>query len=164
VDDDRTRLLFGPYATPAFRYGDTARCVIRGEIEIVELTDAPIPWPVGKIGAHKSMILYAGLVRAVRRESAMAVARWWGVTSQTVRVWRKALGVGAITEGTSRLKSECGEEGRRKSHEQSRDAERDAPRREKIRAAKLGKPRPRHVVEAMTRGRIEAANGRRSGE
>src|SRR5262245_63743639 len=34
-----------------------------------------------------------------------------------------------------------------------RDPERDAPRREKIAQAKRGKPRPRHVIEAMRKGR-----------
>ena len=140
--------MFGPYQTPAFDYGDTVQCAIRGEVEAVGLTDAPIPWPVGKRGRGRFLVLYADLARAVRRESALAVARWWGVSDQTVTVWRKALGVGAITEGTSRLKSECGAgQGSRrggKAHERSRDAERDAPRREKIHAAKLGKPRPRH--------------------
>jgi hypothetical protein len=170
VDDaDRCRLQFGPYATPVFRYGDTVACLIRGEIEIVGLTEAPIPWPKGRAGRQRPLILYADLVRAVRRESAQAVARWWGVTPQTVGVWRKALGVGAVNEGTSRLKSESAlgpgvTAGRRKAHEQSRDAAQDSGRREKIRAAREGKTPPRHVIEAMARGRIAAAKRRREGE
>jgi hypothetical protein len=56
-DDEKTRLLFGPYATPAFRYGDTVSCLIRGEIEIVELADAPIPRPVGKRAGRVSASL-----------------------------------------------------------------------------------------------------------
>jgi hypothetical protein len=34
------------------------------------------------------------------------VAHWWGVHRQTVWAWRKALGVGATTEGFSRLRSD----------------------------------------------------------
>jgi hypothetical protein len=33
------------------------------------------------------------LARAVRRESALAVMHWWGVSNVTVIRWRKALGV-----------------------------------------------------------------------
>jgi hypothetical protein len=33
------------------------------------------------------------------------VAHWWGVRPLQVWKWRKALGVGATTEGTSRLRS-----------------------------------------------------------
>jgi hypothetical protein len=72
-----------------------------------------------------------------------------------VRVWRKALGVGATTEGTSRLKaaSASASGSIRVAQEKSRDAGRDAGRREKLRAAKVGRPQPRHVVEAMREGR-----------
>jgi hypothetical protein len=50
-----------------------------------------------------TLILYGDLARAVRRESAVAVAHAWGVTAQTVTKWRRALGVPRATEGTSRL-------------------------------------------------------------
>ena len=103
-DTSRLRLLFGPYTRPPFAYGDDATCEVRGEVEIVELSNGLIPWPVGKRGRGKGLVVYAGLADAVRRESAQAVAHWWGVTPQTVGVWRKALGVGALTEGTRRLK------------------------------------------------------------
>jgi hypothetical protein len=54
-------------------------------------------------------------------------------------------------------KSESFIEGQRKSVKKARDPE----RRRKISESKKGKPRPRHVIEAMTRGRIEAAKRRR---
>src|SRR5687767_11381059 len=41
--------------------------------------------------------------KAVRRESATAVAYHWGVRSQTVSKWRQALGVERWTPGTARL-------------------------------------------------------------
>jgi hypothetical protein len=54
--------------------------------------------------------LAGDLVKAVRRESATAICYWWGVTPQTVSVWRKALEVGRATEGSSRLWRQNAEE------------------------------------------------------
>jgi hypothetical protein len=48
-DADRFRLL-GKYRTPRFRIGRTVFCEVRGEMVITGMTDAPIPWPVGKKG------------------------------------------------------------------------------------------------------------------
>jgi hypothetical protein len=100
-------------------------------------------------GIARSLVLYGALADAVRRESAEAVAYWWGVTAQTVTAWRKALGVGQYNEGTRRLKSEV--------HAPLLDAAREASlptlgspeRRAKIAASMKGKPRPPHVVEAV---------------
>jgi hypothetical protein len=39
---DRFKLLFGPYRTPRFRYGDVVFCEMRGEVKIVGLTNGPI--------------------------------------------------------------------------------------------------------------------------
>jgi len=47
-DDDRFKLLFGPYRTPVFKYGDDAFCELRGDVILCGLTDAPIPGPTGK--------------------------------------------------------------------------------------------------------------------
>ena len=47
ANSERFRLL-GTYATPAFQYGDIVEDERRGEVEIVALTDAPIPWPTGR--------------------------------------------------------------------------------------------------------------------
>jgi hypothetical protein len=49
-DADRFKLLFGPYQTPRFRYGQAVSCQARGEVTVCGLTDATIPWPVGKRG------------------------------------------------------------------------------------------------------------------
>jgi tetratricopeptide (TPR) repeat protein len=46
------------------------------------------------------------LVEAVRRESNLPVCHLWGVSPQTVSLGRKALGVGPVTPGTSRLLSD----------------------------------------------------------
>jgi hypothetical protein len=105
-DADRFRLHFGPYKTPIFKYGDVVICDVRGEVELVGLTGGLIPWPIGKRGRHKAIAVFGALSEAIRRESGVAVAHHWGIDGQTVTVWRRALGVGATTEGTSRLRSE----------------------------------------------------------
>jgi hypothetical protein len=81
-----------------------------------------------------------------------------GVGVGSVWQWRKALSVGATTAGTSRLRRDhfaepWAQAARARAHAQSRDGGADAGRRAKIAAAKRGKPRPRHVIEAMAAGR-----------
>src|SRR5262245_16647749 len=97
--------LLGSYSAPAFRYGEEVEDERRGTVRVVGLSSAPIPWPGGQQGRRKTLILYGALADAVRRESAAAVAHHWGVGHDTVWKWRKALGVGQMTEGTRRLKS-----------------------------------------------------------
>jgi hypothetical protein len=169
MPDARQQLLFGPYKTPHFRYGSVVMCELRGEVELVGLREAPIPWPVGRrVGRHGSsrgLVLYAGLARAVRQETSLAVAHWWGVTGQTVTIWRKALGVGPTTTGTSvpRARVMLGEQGQR-MRELGRAKHRDPERCAKIAAARRGKPRPAHVVEAIRRahtGRVPTEETRR---
>src|SRR5262249_37412765 len=101
--------LLGRYRTPRFAYGAVVRCARRGDVRIVGLSEAPIPWPIGQTlpkGRARSLVLYGALAEAVKRESSEAVAYWWGVTAQTVTIWRKALDVGRMTEGTTALMSE----------------------------------------------------------
>jgi hypothetical protein len=100
---DPTRLLFGPYRPPRCRLGRALVCEVRGEVTVCGITDARIPWPVGKRGRARSLVVCGGLAKAVRRESGLAVCHWWGVTPQTVTKWRKALGVGRVTAGTRRV-------------------------------------------------------------
>jgi hypothetical protein len=45
TDDDRFRLLFGPYTTPAFEYGDAVFCEVRGPVIVCGLS-AGRPWTV----------------------------------------------------------------------------------------------------------------------
>jgi transposase-like protein len=52
-----------------------------------------------------SPVLCGDPVKAVRREAEVAVAHHFGVHKSTVRSWRRALGVGRVTEGTHRLAS-----------------------------------------------------------
>jgi hypothetical protein len=70
------RLLFGPCRTPVFKYGDVVICDVRGQVEIVGLTGGRIPWPVGKRGSAKALVLCDALAKAVRCEPAVAVAHF----------------------------------------------------------------------------------------
>jgi hypothetical protein len=132
---------------------------------MVGLSDAPIPWPHFQAGKWHVPVVYGGLGKAVRRESEQAVAPHWGVGHCSVWQWRKALGIGATTEGTSRLRRDhfaepWAEETRQKAWAKARDPE----RRAKIAAAKRGKPRPPYVIEALravNRGRPLSAETRR---
>lgn len=98
-------LIGGPHKLPpSARIGVVHECVVRGELVVTGFTDAPIPWIRGRPREGKgppTLIVCGDLARAVREESAVAVAHWWGVTSRTVTTWRKALGVGPITPGSS---------------------------------------------------------------
>jgi hypothetical protein len=125
-------------------------CPVRAPVEVVGISEAPIPWPQARNHGRPFLIVCGGLARAVRTEAAIAVAHWWGVTPLTVWTWRKALGVGATTPGTSRLRrahalGPAGTAALAKAQAKARDPE----RRAKIAAARRGKPRPRHVIEAM---------------
>jgi hypothetical protein len=146
-------LHFGPYRCPRIRYGAIVRDEVRSRVEICRLTDARIPWPIGKIKWARSMFVYGAHVRAVRKESNTAICYWWGITPQTVRKWRRALGVGMVTEGTRRLwqihaASPEMVEARKRAVAKARDPQ----RRAKIAASRRGKKRPPEVIEAMRRG------------
>jgi hypothetical protein len=145
-DADRFQFLFGPYHAPSCHVGQRVRCLVRGAVVVVGLSDAPVPCPLCRAGKWRVPVMYKGLARAVRQESELAVAHGWGV------------GVGATTAGTSRLRrghfaEPWAQAARAKAHAKRRDAEADAGRRQKIAAAKRGKPRPRHVIAAMAAGR-----------
>jgi hypothetical protein len=151
-DADRYRLLYGPYRMPRCRVGRKLFCAVRGWVTVRKVSDGLIPWPQTLVGRSKALILCGDLVKAVRHESNQAVAYHWGVTPQTVTVWRKALDVGPTNEGTHRLRSDYtrepwAEAARAKG--QAKNA--DPARRAKLAAAKRGKPRPAHVVEAIVR-------------
>lgn len=98
-----TELHFGPYRAPQVKPGYWLEDAIEGKVEVGGLTTAPIPWPRRRKTGKASLILCGDLVNAVRRESEVAVAHWWGVSVTTVWKWRKALGVGRITPGTEEL-------------------------------------------------------------
>ena len=76
-DADRFQLRFGKYKTPTFRYGTIVQCAVFGEVKIVGLSDAPIPWPIGLKGGNRTQVVYKDLAKARRAESNLAVAHWW---------------------------------------------------------------------------------------
>lgn len=158
IDAQRFKLRFGPYKTPRFKYGKIVQCEVWGDVKIVGLTDGRIPWPLGRPpgkGGRPSLIVYRGLAKAVRRESRQAICHWWGAAGDTVRKWRRALGVPLSNEGTSRLRSAYSREdwavnARKKAQTKARDPQ----RRAKIAAARRGKKRPTHVIEALRRAHL----------
>jgi hypothetical protein len=76
--NDRTKLLFGPYRVPRLRRGDRATCLFKDcDVAITGWTDARISWPrclqLGTKG-HPSPLVDEELARAVRHEPAAALA------------------------------------------------------------------------------------------
>jgi hypothetical protein len=153
-DADRFRLL-SRYRTPCIRIGTVLSCESRDcDVIVVGYSDGRIPWPLGRRRGSgvRGLVVFGDLARAVRRESNQSVCHWWGVTEKVVTKWRKALGIGAMNEGTARLRTEYAKEdwfvaGRRTAIANAADPE----RRQKLSAAFRGKPRPPHVVQALRR-------------
>lgn len=110
----RRVLRFGPYAFPVVTVGAYVTCAVRGRIRIHHWrdTEGAIPWPVGVQSGPSpgapSIVVMGDLVRALKREAAVAVAQHWGVSRNLVRRWRRALGIDRYTEGTRRILADGG--------------------------------------------------------
>jgi hypothetical protein len=155
LDSQRFKLRFGPYRTPRFKYGAKVMDEIRGQVVIVGVHDGPIPWPIGKRGRSRALILYGELAKAVRQEANIAIQHWWNVRHSTVQKWRRALGVKHENAGTTELRREhfdqpWGHRARRLAWAKARDP----ARRAKIAASRRGKPRPPHVIAAMSQANL----------
>jgi hypothetical protein len=102
-DEDKFKLLFGPYYAPKVPRDNRLRCERRGGWVTVAkaFSDGPISWPRRK--GTNSIILCGELVQAVQMESALAVAYHWGVCADLVSDWRRALGVPEANTGTRHL-------------------------------------------------------------
>ena len=97
-------LIAGPYAPPKCKAGRPLACRLRGDVIVAGLTDAPIAWPyTAGVGGQRKLILCGDLERAVQTESVQALCHHWGVSRWLVQDWRRALGVGRFTEGTTEL-------------------------------------------------------------
>ncbi len=114
---ENARLLFGPYTPPPLKRGDRATGLYRdSDVVITSWSDALISWPRCKVRGQRGgsgLLVDEELARAVRSEAEIAVAYWWGIRPETVRRWRKALGVEgpAGTEGSRRLLQANAEKG-----------------------------------------------------
>jgi hypothetical protein len=177
---DRYKLL-GTYRTPRVRVGRVLTCEYRDrDVVVTGYTAARIPWPHGRPRGHRGgtpgPVVYGALAAAVRRESNQAVAYWFGITANTVSLWRRALDVRRTNPGTHRLRTGYGAEpwfarvrakGRAARWTPERRAERSARPKQKPLgplggAARKGRRRPgviRHTPE--TRAKMRAAAARR---
>jgi hypothetical protein len=97
---------------------------------------------------RRSLVLYKGLARAVRREGSAAVQHCFGVCTSAVRKWRRALGLPRMNEGDRRLRSaitKANPVGLRAMFATARDP----VRRAKIAAFRRGKPRSPETIAKM---------------
>ena len=104
-DEERFRLIRGPYEPPLFKGGFLVDAV-RGKVRFGKYSNALIPWPIFKkqgsrgSGGH---VLCGDLLRALKHESAAAICYHWGVCAGTVLKWRRALGLKGLTPGAQRM-------------------------------------------------------------
>ena len=157
LDRDRLKLL-GTYRTPPVRVGTVLSCECRHcDVIIVGYTDAKIAWPVGRRkggGGRDSLVVFGDLIKAIRQESNQAVAFWFGVIPRSVSRCRKALGVPTTNAGTLRLRQEHSKDEWFKAMQaKAQSTPWTEERRRKLSKLFRGKPRPRHVIEAMRKGR-----------
>jgi len=54
------------YRTPRFKIDATVTDKIRGKVKIIGVSDARIPWPMGRKGFHRGYMVVGALVRAGR--------------------------------------------------------------------------------------------------
>ena len=140
----RYRLLGGPYAAPVCRVGGKLYCCKRRRpVRVDRLTDASIMWPFTCQTGPRSLILCGDLARAVREESASAVAAHWGVGRAMVWKWRRALGVSEHTRGTRQLiRDTIPEKVDLTGLAEAREASRTPKARAKMSATRKGKRPP----------------------
>jgi hypothetical protein len=105
---NKFRLLHGPYEPPPLRKGDRVTCLYRDAVVVTSWSGGRIPWPRCRalsVRGGSGLLVCEELAQAVRTESAAAVEYCWGISGNTVTLWRKTLGVEGWTgtEGTRRL-------------------------------------------------------------
>jgi hypothetical protein len=150
-NSERYKLLYGPYVPPKCRVGDKLPCEYLGrDVTVRRMTDARMQWPATRGGPRPAVIVCADLIRAIRVESAIAVAFHWGVSAATVGNWRRALEVPRITNGTRRLHIDYAPEKltpevRAKAKESMHSPE----TRAKLSAGRVGRPLHPNMVAAQ---------------
>ena len=126
ADDDRFKLIGGPYYPPRTDRGRFLVCELRGKVKVGGYSDAPIPWP--RIWQRRSLVLCGDLVRGLRTESVLAVAYHWGLSRAIVSYYRQQFRIERYTLGSYRL------------FRKTIDAARTPAARAKLVAAREGKP------------------------
>lgn len=99
---ERCKLLFGPYVAPRTPRNRRLYCQMRGSLRMGTWSDGPIPWP--RRYRTDSIILCGDLIRAVKMESVDAICYHWGVCRSLVQKWRAALNVPRYNLGTKQLR------------------------------------------------------------
>jgi hypothetical protein len=127
ADDDRYRLIDGPYYPPRTARGHFLVCEFRGKVKVGGYSNAPIPWP--RIWNRRSLVMCGDLVRALKTESRYAISYYWGLSLASVSAYRTQLSVLRMNPGTSRL-----------IYELVLPASHTPEARAKLSAAKEGKP------------------------
>lgn len=79
---------FGAYLSPVCVLGTFVPCELRGVVKVVGMSDAPISWPIGERDGKVSLVVFKGLSRALRLETAEDVAAWWGIDLPAVKLWQ----------------------------------------------------------------------------
>jgi hypothetical protein len=99
--------LLGTYTPPAVRKGDRVYCRYRRAwCRVTSWTDAPVPWPRGlppEAGGWPTVVVTRELERAIRTESASALAHHFGAHVALAWRWRKWLRTGRAGTPGSRL-------------------------------------------------------------
>ena len=95
-------LRFGPYHPPRVQVGDEIVCELYGLSIVADWTDAPISWPRRKPerrAGRRTIILCGDLIRALRIESAPAIAAHWGISKPAIVRWRRMLDITEYPDG-----------------------------------------------------------------
>jgi hypothetical protein len=100
--EEKCRLLGGPYVPPLIAIGGWLKCELRGELQVGGYTNALIPWPVA-VGHAQQRIVCGDLVRALKTESLAAVSFHFGICHSLVSEYRHRLGIERFTPGSMRL-------------------------------------------------------------
>jgi hypothetical protein len=101
ADDDRYKLIDGPYYPPRTACGRFLVCELRGTVKVGGYSDAPIPWP--RIWRRRSLVICGDLLRALKTESVLAVSYHWGLSYSIVSQYRQQLNVPRLNPGSHRL-------------------------------------------------------------
>ena len=101
--EEKVRFVGGPYTPQLVDVGGRLRCKLRGMLTVAGYTNALIPWPVAVGNSSKQVILCGDLLKALKTESCVAVAFHFGLSPQTVSLYRSRLGIERFTPGSRRL-------------------------------------------------------------